>query len=92
MTLVINALGDNPQQPMAYAETYIPDQLIAGNLKLVTQGIVLGAGTLPRGSVLGLQSGTPTVTAALVIGNGPAAQTGALAMKSRLEGGGFKCG
>ena len=70
MTLTVNSVGDNPQQPMLYAETYIPDQLIAGNLKLVSAAITLAAGTLPRGSVLGLQSGTPTVTANLVTGNG----------------------
>lgn len=53
MTLTINSIGDNPQQPGIYAETYVPDQLIAGNLKIVTQPIILGAGTLQRGSVLG---------------------------------------
>ena len=70
MTLTVNSVGDLPQQPMLYAETYVPDQLIAGNLKLVTQAITLLAGTLPRGSVLGMQDGTPTVTANLVAGNG----------------------
>lgn len=53
MTLNVNTIGDNPQQPGIYAETYIPDQLIAGNLKIVSQPIILSAGTLPRGSVLG---------------------------------------
>jgi len=70
MTLVVNSLGDVAQQPMAYSETYVPDQLIAGNLKLVSAAIVLGAGNLPRGAVLGLQSQAPTATAALVTGNG----------------------
>lgn len=54
MALVINMLGDNPQQPMYMAESYVPDQLIAGNLKLVTQPIVLVSNSaLPRGTVLG---------------------------------------
>ncbi|WP_429497036.1 head decoration protein [Robbsia andropogonis] len=56
MTLSVNTIGDNPQQPGIYAETYIPDQLIAGNLKIVSQPIILGAGTLQRGSVLGMVS------------------------------------
>lgn len=63
MSLSVSTLGDNSCLPGINAETYIPDQLIAGNMKLVTQPITLAAGTLPRGSVLGLQSGTPTSTA-----------------------------
>lgn len=53
MTLNVSTIGDNPQQPGIIAETYVPDQLIAGNLKVVSQPIVISAGTLPRGSVLG---------------------------------------
>lgn len=56
MTLNVSTIGDNPQQPGAFAETYIPDQLIAGNLKIVSQPIILAAGTLQRGSVLGMVS------------------------------------
>jgi hypothetical protein len=57
MTLVVSTIGDNPQQAGIFSETYIPDQLIAGNLKLVSQPIVLAAGSqLPRGTVLGQQS------------------------------------
>jgi len=54
MTLSVNTIGDNPQQPGIRAETYIPDQLIAGNLKIVSQPIILASGKLPRGSVLGM--------------------------------------
>ena len=53
MALVVNTLGDNPQQPGVSAETYQPDQLIAGNLKIVSENIQLAAGTLQRGTVLG---------------------------------------
>lgn len=53
MTLTVNSIGDNPQQPGIAAETFIPDQLIAGNLQLVTDTVTLGAGTLARGAVLG---------------------------------------
>jgi hypothetical protein len=55
MALNPSFIGDNPQQPMASAESYIPDQLIAGNLKLVSDvGLVTGAAVLQRGSVMGL--------------------------------------
>ncbi|MFZ6690236.1 head decoration protein [Undibacterium sp. SXout20W] len=71
MTLMVNNLGDNPQQPGTYAEAYIPDQLIAGNLKLVTATVILGAGTLQRGTVLGQQTGAITsVAGATNVGNG----------------------
>lgn len=54
MALTVNSLGDNPQTPGIYAETYIPDQLIAGNHKLVTDSItVLSGQVLQRGAVLG---------------------------------------
>jgi Bacteriophage lambda head decoration protein D len=56
MSLNVNPIGENPQQPSIYAETFIPDQLIAGNLKLVSQPIQLMAGLLKRGSVLGQQT------------------------------------
>ncbi|HET6606739.1 MAG TPA: head decoration protein [Rhodopila sp.] len=65
MTLITNMLSDNPQQPMMFSESYVPDQLIAGNLKLVTQPIVLAAGSkLPRGTVLGQQTSYSVSTAA----------------------------
>lgn len=65
MTLIVTNVSDNPQQPMATSESYIPDQLIAGNLKLVTQPIVLAAGAmLPRGTVLGQQTSFSVTSAA----------------------------
>jgi hypothetical protein len=53
MTLNVSTIGENPQQPGITAETFVPDQLIAGNLKLVTEQIRLASGNLPRGAVLG---------------------------------------
>lgn len=53
MTLATTSIGDNPQTPGIAAEIYLPDQLVAGNQKIVTDTVTLGAGTLPRGSVLG---------------------------------------
>jgi hypothetical protein len=53
MTLAITSIGDNGQAPGIAAEVYVPDQLIAGNAKIVTDTVTLGAGTLQRGAVLG---------------------------------------
>jgi hypothetical protein len=48
-------VGNNPQQPMASAESFIPDQLIAGSLHLVSDAVIVtGAAVLARGSVMGL--------------------------------------
>jgi hypothetical protein len=57
MTLSVTSWGDNPQQPGIRADAFIPDQLIAGNLKLVTDNVTLtGSAPLQRGSVLGRSS------------------------------------
>lgn len=46
--------GDNPFQPGMVQDEYVPDQLIAGDLKVVTQPITLiGGAALKRGTVLG---------------------------------------
>ena len=66
MTLTVNSLGDNPQTPGIYAETYIPDQLIAGNHKLVTaNATVISGQTIARGAVLGLITASGKYTLAL---------------------------
>ncbi|MBO9647366.1 MAG: head decoration protein [Variovorax sp.] len=70
MALTVNSVGDNPQQPGIYAEAFIPDQLIAGNLKLVTGNGTLGTGALKRGAVLGQQTGTVTQANPTNVGNG----------------------
>lgn len=64
MALSVTTYGDNAFAPGITAETYVPDQLIAGNLKLVTQPIVLASGTLKRGAVLGQQTDYSVVSAA----------------------------
>jgi hypothetical protein len=56
MTLVVNSVYDNPQTPGDFAQAYFPDQLLAGGSDYITQPIILAAGTLPRGSVLGQQT------------------------------------
>jgi hypothetical protein len=55
MTTPVSTIGDNPQRPGIRSDVYVPDQLIAGSLPLVTEPITLAAGTLPRGAVLGRQ-------------------------------------
>ncbi|MBM6414890.1 hypothetical protein, partial [Lacticaseibacillus paracasei] len=53
--LPVNRIGDNPQQPSINAETYIPDQLIAGVFPLTTNGnaTITGAAALKRGTIMG---------------------------------------
>lgn len=49
-------IGDNPWYPGITSDVYVPDQLIAGNLKLVTENEARIAPTdvaLPRGTVMG---------------------------------------
>jgi len=71
MSLSVIGIGENPQNPSIYAETFIPDQLIAGNLKLVSQPIQLMSGNLARGAVLGQQTTSSIdVTAGTNTGNG----------------------
>lgn len=54
MALNPSVIGENPQQPVGVAETFIPDQLIAGTLHLVSDNVtVSGAAVLQRGSVMG---------------------------------------
>jgi hypothetical protein len=68
MALTPSSILDNPQQPGIQADVYIPDQLIADAKNLVSQPIVLLAGTLKRGTVLGQQSASP-ISAAAKAGN-----------------------
>lgn len=72
MSLSVSTIGDNMSAPFARAETYVPDQLIAGNLKLVTQPVVISSGTLARGTVLGQVSsyGVEVTKGASNVGNG----------------------
>ena len=55
MALTVNTMGDNPQTPGIYAETYVPDQLIAGQHDIVTaNGTFLTGAIVQRGAVLGM--------------------------------------
>ncbi|HEY2010537.1 MAG TPA: head decoration protein [Rhizomicrobium sp.] len=71
MTLTNTNYGDNAFQPTAFAETYVPDRLIAGNLKLVTEGqaVITGAAAYVRGTVMGKVLGASATSAAKSGGN-----------------------
>jgi hypothetical protein len=62
MALGVTTVQDNAFQPGILAETYIPDQLIAGGLKLVTMPVTItGGANLLRGTVMGrVTAGTIT--------------------------------
>lgn len=68
MGLTPSLIGDNQQAPGIAAQVYLPDQLIADAKLLVSQPIILGAGTLKRGTVLGQQTPNP-IEAAAAAGN-----------------------
>lgn len=71
MSLTPSFIGDNPQQPGIQAQVYTPDQLIADARNLVSQPIILGAGALKRGTVLGQTTPNPIeATAGTNTGNG----------------------
>lgn len=65
MTLNVSTIGDNPQQPGISAETYVPDQLIAGNLKIVTDSVTITGGAFKRGTVMGKITASGKYTEAL---------------------------
>lgn len=60
MSLNPTQVSDNPFQPGVSAETYLPDQLIAGNEHLVTENATLAqnATVQPRGTLLGKVTAT----------------------------------
>lgn len=52
--MTMQVIGDNPCPPGMVSTTYVPDQLIAGNLQQVTDTVTVGGTTpLVRGAVLG---------------------------------------
>ncbi|WP_395391481.1 head decoration protein [Novosphingobium sp. BL-8A] len=59
--------GNNPFQPGMSQDVFVPDQLIAGDLKIVTKTVTIaaGAGALKRGTVLGKNSTDGTYKTAL---------------------------
>jgi len=85
----VNQFGQNPWQPAAIQDTFIPDQLIASNVQLVTKTVVIGAGlTLKRGTVLGRAS-LHSVAASAVTGTGNGT-VGTLSVGSAAQVGAYK--
>lgn len=56
MSLATTNIGPNPETPGIAAEIFLPDQLIAGDAKVVSHGatFLTGQGVIARGTVVGL--------------------------------------
>jgi hypothetical protein len=65
MTLTVTPVGENPAVPSVTAQTFIPDQLIAGPKQIVTRNVTLTGGPFVRGSVLGKITASGKYTLAL---------------------------
>ena len=73
MALTVNSIGDQPMIPGSIGFLYTSDQLIAGDLKIVTRGAatITGGAALPRGTVMGqLTIGALTPAGPVGTGNG----------------------
>lgn len=71
MTLTATNQVNSPFAPGVSSEVFIPDQLIAGNLKLVTENITVASGAPLRGTPMGkITIGTAAATAGTNTGNG----------------------
>jgi hypothetical protein len=66
MTLTVTTVGENPQVPSVTAQTFIPDQLIAGPKQIVTRNVTLTGGPYVRGAVLGKITASGKFTLALL--------------------------
>lgn len=74
--MTVNQIGQNSWQPIAIQDTFIPDQLIAGNLQLVTKTVLIASGnTYTRGTVLGRAS-LKSLVASAATGTGNGSITG----------------
>ncbi len=64
MPLSVTNYGENAQVPGIVADAFIPDLLIGGDLKIVTESVTISAGTLTRGTIMGQKTiGTATAAA-----------------------------
>lgn len=88
--MTVNAFGQNPWQPVAIQDTFIPDQLIASNNPgLVTGNIFIAAGhKYKRGTILGRQS-LKSVAAVAASGNTGNGAIEALSLGSGAEVGAY---
>lgn len=58
----MDQFGQNPFAPGMKSSVFIPDQLIAGALQVVTDTVTVTGGAYKRGTVLGLISASGTYT------------------------------
>jgi hypothetical protein len=65
MTLTVTTVGENPQVPSVTAQTFVPDQLIAGPKQIVTRNVTITGGPFVRGAVLGKITASGKYTVAL---------------------------
>ncbi|HDR8944316.1 TPA: head decoration protein [Burkholderia vietnamiensis] len=64
MTLPVTQVGENPQVPSISAQTFVPDQLIAGPKQIVTRNATITGGPYARGTVLGIITASGKLTIA----------------------------
>lgn len=95
MALTPTQYGDNPFQPGVFAETYLPDQLIAGNEHLVTETQTLAqqAAVLARGTLLGKVTATGDLTVCVkTAADGSQTPYGILVDQTDATAGAVSCG
>lgn len=70
MTLNPNLYSPGPWAPGVTADVYVPDQLIGGDMKIVTDTRSISGGAIyKRGTVLGMITATSVLTLALAASN-----------------------
>ncbi|SUX80796.1 Uncharacterised protein [Citrobacter youngae] len=61
----MDQFGQNPFTPGMKSSLFVPDQLVAGNLQLVTDTVTVSGGDYKRGTVLGMITASGKYTACL---------------------------
>ena len=61
----MDQFGQNPFAPGMKSSLFVPDQLVAGNLQLVTDTVTVTGGDYKRGTVLGMITASGKYTACL---------------------------
>ena len=80
--------SDNPYAPGVVHDSFVPDQLVAGDFQLETQPIIVASGVLQRGTVLGLIS-AQGIVAAPTVGNTGNGTIGAIARSAGSKEGAY---
>ena len=69
MSLTPTNIANNPFQPGVVQDAFVPDQLIGGDLKIVTKTETITGGAFRRGTVLGKITASGKFTIALAAAN-----------------------